>query len=66
MEVEWALRMCSDRSSGVVVVLFSFPCSLSLSIPPSHLVHNDPSASAETKHKHSKCLTSQTECYVCM
>ena len=69
MEVEWALRMCSDRSSRVVVmVLFSFPCSLSLSIPSSHLVHNDPSSIRRNqKHKHcTSVLQPRLNAYVCM
>lgn len=58
MEVEWALRTCSDRSSGVVMVFFSFPCFLSLSIPSSHLVNNDPLRhSQETKHKRSTSVS---------
>jgi hypothetical protein len=54
MEVEWALRMCSDQFFGCWSSSL-FSCFLSLSIPSCHLVHNDPSIIRKNP-KHSKAF----------
>lgn len=58
MEVEWALRMCSDAFFGCGALLFFHV--LSLSIPIRYLVHNDPSAVRINQVQHFKFLTART------